>query len=73
MNTPAAAHTFNRGWFSTVDVTSAVFKLKACRDAHIALAQYPGVTSISTYEIWIGKLVLLQLSLSARTCMTYEK
>ena len=40
--TPPAIHNFSRAWFSTVTLTSLVFKVKACQDAQLALTRYPG-------------------------------
>jgi hypothetical protein len=41
-------------WYSAVDDKSIVFRVRACSDAHILLAQYFMVTDYDVYEIIIG-------------------
>jgi Farnesoic acid 0-methyl transferase len=41
-------------WYSTVDDKTIVFRVQACSDAHILLAQYFMTTDYGVYEIVLG-------------------
>lgn len=41
-------------WLTVTGRTNAVFSVKACTDAHVALSEIPGLFTTNTYEIIIG-------------------
>ena len=52
-NTPGD-YKYEHAWYAVPSQTSVVFRLEACKEAHIALSKYLAITSIDTYEVAIG-------------------
>jgi hypothetical protein len=50
----APAYEYTTMWLSTLGQESVVFKVAACKEANIALAQYPGITGTRAYEVGEG-------------------
>ena len=44
-------YAYNTAWMSTLGQDSVVFKVAACKEANIVLAQYPGITGVNAYEV----------------------
>ena len=45
---------YDKVWFSSINRQWITFYVSVCQDAHIALAQYPGVVGDTAYEVIIG-------------------
>ena len=56
-------------WLSTLGQDSIVFKVAACQEANIALAKYPGITRVSTYEV--SDILVFLMSMFTRSGITY--
>ena len=48
------AYRYNHLWATVDDRSSLTFRVRACNDAHLALASVLGDTSYHTYEVVIG-------------------
>ena len=51
---PDTERAFEDVWLTVTGRTNAVFSVKACTDAHVALSEVPGLFTTKTYEIIIG-------------------
>ena len=45
---------YDQVWLSVLDQESIVFRVRACGEAHIGLARYPGISNVEMYEVVIG-------------------
>ena len=48
------AYKYNQIWVPVNGLTSFVFRVRSCAEAHIALAQYFAIDDVNAYEIIIG-------------------
>ena len=53
MLTPAELG-YDKVWFTSINRQWIKFWITVCQDAHIALAQFPGVVANTAYEVIIG-------------------
>ena len=48
------SHSYDLAWRTVTERNSVVFRVRACSDAHIILAEYVGVYRHLAYEVVIG-------------------